>query len=110
MRVHLVMILNQLLDGQQGKSVGGLFEKVSNSLLLTDMPTTKEIKTTLQPDILSPPLLRLTSRKPLWLDLQPSVDIKSRWRHNWKSAQVVNSHLVCDPTIRQPGFDLPRQQ
>ena len=63
----------------------------------------------MQPDILSPPLLRLTSRKPLWLDLQP-VDIKSRWRHNWKSAQVVNSHLVCDPTIRQPGFDLPRQQ
>jgi len=35
---------------------------------------------------------RLTSRKPLWLDLQP-VDIKSRWRHNWKSAQVVNSDL-----------------
>ena len=63
----------------------------------------------IQPDILSPPLLRLTSRKPLWLDLQP-VYIKSRWRHNWKSAQVVNSHLVCDPTIRQPGFDLPRQQ
>ena len=63
----------------------------------------------IQPDILSPPLLRLTSRKPFWLDLQP-VDIKSRWRHNWKSAQVVNSHLVCDPTIWQPGFDLPRQQ
>ena len=29
---------------------------------------------------------------------------------NWKSAQVVNSHLVCDPTIRQPGFNLPLQQ
>ena len=29
---------------------------------------------------------------------------------NWKSAQEVNSHLVCDPTIRQPGFDLPWQQ
>jgi len=42
-------------------------------------------------------------------DLQP-VDIKSRWRHNWKSAQLVNSHLVCDLTIRQPGFDLPWQQ
>ena len=63
----------------------------------------------IQPDILNPPLLRLTSRKPLWLHLQPD-DIKSRWRHNWKSAQVVNSHLVCDPTIRQPGFDFPRQQ
>jgi len=49
------------------------------------------------------------SRKLLWLDLQPA-DIRSRWRHNWKSAQVVNSHLVCDPTIWQPGFDLPRQQ
>jgi len=49
------------------------------------------------------PLLRLTSRKPLWLDLQP-FDIKSQWRHNWKSAQVVNSHLVCHPTIRQPGL------
>jgi len=49
----------------------------------------------IQSDILSPPLLQLTSRKPLWLDLQP-VDIKSRCRHNWKSAQVVNSHLVCN--------------
>jgi len=47
----------------------------------------------IQPDILNPPLLRLTSRKLLWLDLQ-SVDIKSRWRHNWKSAQVVISHLM----------------
>ena len=61
----------------------------------------------IQPDILNPPLLRLTSRKPLWLDLLP-VDIKSRLRHNWKSPQVVNSHLVC--TIQQLGFDLPRQQ
>jgi len=63
----------------------------------------------IQPDIFNPPLLQLTSRKLLWLDLQP-VDIKSRWRHNWKSAQVVNSHLVCNPTIRQLGFDLSRQQ
>ena len=38
------------------------------------------------------------------------ADIKSQRRHNWKLAQVVNSHLVCNPTIRQPGFDLPRQQ
>jgi len=59
----------------------------------------------IQPDILNPPLLRLTSRKPLWLDVQP-VDIKSRWRHtcNWKSAQVVNSH---NPATR---FRLPSEQ
>ena len=63
----------------------------------------------IQPDILNLPSLQLTSRKPLWLHLQPA-DIKSRWRHNWKSAQVVNSHLVCDPTIWQRGSDLPWQQ
>jgi len=64
----------------------------------------------IQPDILNPRLLRLTSRKQLRQDMQPA-DIKSHnWRHNWKSAQVVNSHLVWDPTIRQPGFDLPRKQ
>ena len=81
-------------------------------LPLTDKLVEKIVKHgswPIQPDILNPPLLRQTSRKPLWLDLQ-LVDIKSRCRHNWKSAQVVNSHLVCDPTIRQPGFDLPRQQ
>jgi len=48
-----------------------------------------------QPDILSPPLLRLTSRKLLWLDLQP-VDINITWRHNWKSAQVVH----FSPSVR----------
>jgi len=58
----------------------------------------------IQPDIFSPPLQWLTSRKPLWLELQP-VDFKGRWRHNWKSAQVVNSHLVCDHTIQQLGFE-----
>jgi len=77
------------------------FQPYEGRLPLTSWP--------IQPDILSTPLLRLTSSKPLWLDLQPVV-IKSRWRHNWKSAQVVNSHLVCDLTIRQPGFDFPRQQ
>ena len=30
------------------------------------------------------------------------------WEEDWLSAAVVNSHLVCDPTIQQPGFDLPR--
>jgi len=33
-----------------------------------------------------------------------AVNIKSWRRRNWKSAQVVNAHLVCDPTIRQPGL------
>ena len=62
-------------------------------------------------DILNPPQLRLTSRKPLWGVMNPT-DIKSQWRESWESAPVVNAHLVDDPTIRQPGFTftLPRQQ
>ena len=43
--------------------------------------------------------------KPLWHDLEP-VDINSQWRESWKSALVVNAHLVDDPTIRHPGFVL----
>ena len=45
----------------------------------------------------------------LWRESEP-VDINSQWRESWKSASVVNAHLVDNPTIRQPGFALPRQQ
>jgi len=31
-----------------------------------------------------------------------------QWREDWSSASVVNHTIVTDPTIRQPGFDLPR--
>jgi len=37
------------------------------------------------------------------------IDITTQWEEDWLSASVVNQHLVCDPTIQQPGFDLPRQ-
>jgi len=57
-------------------------------------------------DISNPPQLRLPSIKPLWHELE-SNDINSQWRESWKSALVVNAHLVDDPTIRQPGFALP---
>jgi len=53
-------------------------------------------------DILNPTQQRLTSRKPLWCVMTPT-DINSQW----KSAPVVNAHLMDDPTIRQPGFTLP---
>ena len=52
---------------------------------------------------------RLTSRKRLWCESEP-VDINSQWRESCKSASVVNAQLVDNPTIRQPGFALPRQQ
>jgi len=31
-----------------------------------------------------------------------SAKVMQGWRHNWKSTQVANSHLVCNPTIQQP--------
>jgi len=44
------------------------------------------------------------------LVLKLPIDINSQWRESWRLAAVVNAHLVDDPTIRQPGFALPRQQ
>ena len=34
--------------------------------------------------------------------------LNAQWREVWTSAPVVNQSLVPDPTIRKPGFDLPR--
>jgi len=60
-------------------------------------------------DITNPPHDCLPSRNPMWQDLV-RVDIRSQWKENWKSARVVNFSPVDDPTNRQSGFDLPRQQ
>jgi len=60
-------------------------------------------------DILYPLPQWLSSRSQPWQDSY-STDITSQWRKDWNSASVVNSHLVANPTIRQPGFDLPQRQ
>ena len=60
-------------------------------------------------DITNPPALRLSSRHPLWIDMEPQ-DITTRWREEWESALVVNHSLVSDPAIRQPGFALCQRQ
>jgi len=36
-----------------------------------------------------------------------TLDTITQWREDWSSASVVNHTIVADPTIRQPGFDLP---
>jgi len=58
-------------------------------------------------NVFSPPRNCLPSHGPLWTDAYPT-DITSQWQDDWKSASVVNSSLVDDPTIQQPGFELPR--
>ena len=58
-------------------------------------------------DVFNHPPARLTSRSPIWSSDMTPVDINAQWREVWTSAPVVNQSLVPDPTIRQPGFDLP---
>ena len=50
---------------------------------------------------------RLASRRPIWSDVT-SVDTVTQWREDWSSASVLNHTIFTDPTIRQPGFHLPR--
>ena len=56
-------------------------------------------------DFFNHPPACLRSRKPIWSDLTP-VDVSSRWRADWQSSSVLNSHLISDPTIRPAGFNL----
>ena len=60
-------------------------------------------------DLYEPPHKRLKSRKPIWSDISPT-DINAQWKESWKEASAVNSSLVTDPTILQPGFNLPRRE
>ena len=50
----------------------------------------------------------LCDRMTAWSDMT-SVDTITQWREDWSSASVVNHTIVTNPTIRQPGFDLPRR-
>ena len=60
-------------------------------------------------DILCPPRHRLTSRRLLWMNMQP-VDTGTQWQKDWQMASVVNNILVSDPAIQLLGFDLSRRQ
>jgi len=37
-----------------------------------------------------------------------SVDTVTQWTEDWSLASVLNHTIVTYPTIRQPGFHLPR--
>jgi len=58
-------------------------------------------------DVFEHPPPRLASRRPIWSDMT-SVDRITQWTEDWSSASVLNHTTVTDPTIRQPGFRLPR--
>ena len=57
-----------------------------------------------------PTIHRLKSRLP-WNEFYKSVrnvNLETEWRLAWENSQVVNSHLIDDPTKKVPGFDLSR--
>ena len=58
-------------------------------------------------DVFERPSPRLASRCPVRSDMT-SVDTITQWREDWSSTSLVNHTIVTDPTIRQPGFSLPR--
>ena len=58
-------------------------------------------------DVFQHPPPRLASQRPTRSDMT-SVDTATQWREDWSSASVLNHTIVTDPTIRQPGFHLPR--
>jgi len=58
-------------------------------------------------DVFERPPPQLASQCPIWSDMT-SVDTITQRRKDWSSASVVNHTTVPDPTIRQPGFHLPR--
>jgi len=58
-------------------------------------------------DVFEHPPPRLASRRYILSDMT-SVDTITQWREDWSSASALNHTIVTDPTIRQPGFHLPR--
>jgi hypothetical protein len=64
----------------------------------------------LHDDLFNHPPSRLKSRRPMWMSsLDQEANVNSRWREEWSRANTANQYLVVDPTIRLPGFDLPRR-
>ena len=49
---------------------------------------------------------RLASRRPIWSDTTSAYTI-TQWREDWSSASLINHTTVTEPTLRQPGFNLP---
>ena len=62
-------------------------------------------------DILkSHPEVRLTSRRPIWLEesQQGEVSPRQKWTEEWAASDVVNCLLIVDLSIAPPEFDLRR--
>lgn len=58
------------------------------------------------------PTSRLTSRKPPWSTwniITATYRPDTEWKKLWRESRVRNNELAEDPTLRMPGFDIPRK-
>jgi len=61
-------------------------------------------------DIEFHPEVRLTSRRPVWLEepQQEEASPRKKWTKEWAASDVENCSLIVYPSIAPPGFDLRR--
>ena len=65
----------------------------------------------LMSDIESHPKVRLTSRRPVWLEepQQEEESPRQKWTEEWAASDVTNRSLIVYPSIAHSGFDLRRR-
>lgn len=86
----------------------------SDALLKTWRNIHKNPQLPVHSDILIAEHQRLKSRKPPWRTAQhleaSNFNINEAWKSQWEDSSVVNGHLIENPSMRVPGFTLPRRQ
>ncbi|UYV65974.1 hypothetical protein LAZ67_3006044 [Cordylochernes scorpioides] len=68
----------------------------------------------INPILQSPPKHRLKSRKPIWSRgnqlLSQNFNISEAWTNSWISSDIPNKNLITSPSVKIPGFSLPRRE
>ncbi|UYV82011.1 hypothetical protein LAZ67_21000390 [Cordylochernes scorpioides] len=68
----------------------------------------------INPILQSPPKHRLKSRNPIWSRgnqlLSQNFNISEAWSNSWISSDIPNKNLITSPSVKIPGFSLPRRE
>ncbi|UYV82729.1 hypothetical protein LAZ67_22000685 [Cordylochernes scorpioides] len=68
----------------------------------------------INPILQSPPKHRLKSRNPIWSRgnqlLSQNFNISEAWTNSWISSDIPNKNLITSPSVKIPGFSLPRRE
>ncbi|UYV82694.1 hypothetical protein LAZ67_22000573 [Cordylochernes scorpioides] len=101
------LILTILLRGMPMCRLKEATKKMYQKLL--DSPVLE-----INPILQSPPKHRLKSRKPIWSRgnqlLSQNFNISEAWTNSWISSDIPNKNLITSPSVKIPGFSLPRRE